>query len=100
MIQKISTSGSLSLFRIRPRDGMFHLSHFMSPLSLLVSAATMALGACIVASPVRAARVWGWKRLNELTPARRALYLRAFRVMGLMIGLTGILFAIDTIWFQ
>ena len=69
-------------------------------MSLFVSAAAVALGAYIAISPARAARIWGWEHLDKLTPKGRVLYLRAFRAMGIVIGLAGVLVAVDSIWFH
>jgi hypothetical protein len=68
-------------------------------MNLFVSAVAIACGALIAASPARAVRYWGWDDVEKLTPHKRALYFLGFRIMGIAIGLTGILFAVDSIWF-
>lgn len=76
------------------------MNTLLTPMNLLVSTIALALGAFIAISPLRAARLWGWKHFNSLSPKRRALYLRGFRAMGLTISLAGILVAVDSVWFQ
>jgi len=62
----------------------------------LVSTVTIALGAFVVASPDRAARIWGAQRLEKLPPERRASFVSWYRVFGILLLLGGLLFAIDS----
>jgi hypothetical protein len=64
-----------------------------------VSAITVILGAFITASPARAVKIWGSDKLARLTPAQSIVFVRWFRVLGVLICVAGILFAIDSIGF-
>ena len=57
---------------------------------------TLALGLFVAAAPERAAQFWGSERLGKLTPRGRVWYLRTYRVFGVVLGLAGILFALDS----
>ena len=59
----------------------------------LVSLITVAFGIFATISPARAARVWGWKNLDQLGPAARTWYFRVYRVWGVLLCFTGILLA-------
>ena len=65
-------------------------------MNLLVSAACMALGVFVVAAPLRAAAIWGSKRLEKLPAPQRASFVRWYRAFGIILCLTAILFALDT----
>jgi|HubBroStandDraft_6_1064221.scaffolds.fasta_scaffold438267_2 hypothetical protein len=67
---------------------------------LFAGGVALALGAFIVVSPTRAARIWGWENFNNMAPKHKMLYLRSFRLMGIVIGLGGILVAVNRIWFH
>lgn len=67
---------------------------------LLASGVALALGGFIAISPTRAARIWGWENFDKMAPKHKVLYLRSFRLMGIVIGLGGILVAVDRIWFH
>lgn len=66
-------------------------------MNLLVSAAAVALGVFITASPGRAAKIWGSEKLERLAPEHRASFLRWWRVFGILLCLAGVLFAVDSI---
>ena len=68
-------------------------------INFAVSAITIILGAFITAHPARAVKIWGSETLARLTPARGIVFVRWFRVLGVLICLAGILFAIDSIGF-
>lgn len=60
-----------------------------SPRSLLaenavVSAVAVVLGSLIVASPDRAARIWGGQRFANSTPERRDVLVGWYRILGNM----------------
>jgi hypothetical protein len=57
----------------------------------LVSASAVAFGIFVTVSPARAARVWGWKNIDQLSPAARAWYFRVYGAWGLILCLAGIL---------
>lgn len=59
----------------------------------------MALGTFAAASPRRAAGIWGSQRLERLAPDRRPLFVRWYRVFGILLFLGGVLFAVDSIIF-
>jgi hypothetical protein len=67
---------------------------------LLVSSVAMALRTFVAASPVRSAKTWGSKRLANLAPKRRATFVRWYRAFGILLFLTGLLFAVDGIVFS
>jgi hypothetical protein len=69
-------------------------------LSLLVSILTMALGAFVAGSPNRAAKIWGSQRLANLAPERKALFIRWYRAFGILLYLTGVLLAVESILFS
>ena len=59
----------------------------------LVSLFTVAFGIFAAIAPDRAARVWGWKNLEQLGPAARTWYFRIYRGCGVLLCLAGILLA-------
>ena len=63
---------------------------------LLVSTVAMALGTFIVASPHRAAKIWGSQRFNNLAPERRASFVRWYRVFGIVLFLAGAFSVVDS----
>jgi hypothetical protein len=67
--------------------------------NLLAGAVAMALGAFVVASPHRAAKIWGSQRLANLAPERRASFVRWYRVFGILLCLSGVLISVDSIGF-
>jgi len=69
-------------------------------LNLLVSTATMALGAFTVVSPARAAEIWGSRRFQNLAPERKASFLWWFRVLGIFLFLGGVFFGVDRVVFS
>ena len=69
-------------------------------MNLLACAVALTFGLLAIASPARAARIWGWNRLDELPAARRIFYLRWYRVFGVVLCLGGVLLAIDSLIFS
>ena len=69
-------------------------------INLAVSVITIILGAFITASPARAAKIWGSEKLEGLTPAQEVVFVRWFRVLGILLCLGGILCAVDSIGFS
>ena len=69
-------------------------------INLAVSAIAIILGAFIMASPARAAKIWGSEKLERLTPAQGIVFVRWFWALGALICLGGILLAIDSIGFS
>jgi hypothetical protein len=67
-------------------------------MNLLISTIALVFGIFAAVSPAEATRVWGWKQLNQLTPGDRLLYLRWYRGFGILLGLSGILFALEDIF--
>jgi hypothetical protein len=67
---------------------------------LLVSTVAVALGTFVAASPHRAAKIWGSRRLATWTPERRASFVLWYRVFGILLFLTGVLVAVDGIVFS
>jgi hypothetical protein len=57
----------------------------------LLSVLTVAFGIFVALSPARAAEVWGWKNLDQLSPSARTWYLRIYRAWGLLLCAAGIL---------
>jgi membrane protein YqaA with SNARE-associated domain len=68
--------------------------------NLLVSSVTVALGTFIAASPHRAAKIWGPKRLANVAPESRASFVRWYRAFGILLCLAGVLLAVDSIVFS
>jgi len=68
-------------------------------MDLIMGAVAMVFGIFIAVSPVRAARIWAAGRLDGLIPKRRAVFLRLYRVFGIVLWLGGLLFAVDSILF-
>jgi len=66
-----------------------------TPADLVVSALALVLGLFIAASPSQAAKLWSGDRLGKLTPQGRVWFLRCYRLLGVMIGLAGMLFALE-----
>ena len=66
--------------------------------NLLVSTVTVALGAFIAASPHRASKIWGSQQLETLAPEHRIRFVRLYRVFGILLCLTGVLFAVDSVY--
>ncbi len=69
-------------------------------MNLLACAVALTFGLLAIASPTRAARIWGWNRLDQLPAARRISYLRWYRLFGLVLCLGGALLAIDSLMFS
>lgn len=65
--------------------------------NVVVSAVAMAFGGFAAASPHRAAEIWGWQRLQNLAPERRAAFISWYRVFGILLFLAGLLFEVDCI---
>ncbi len=65
-----------------------------------VSVVTVALGAFVWTSPAQAARIWGPERFDSLTPVQRTRIIRWFRVLGILLWLAGLLFAVDSLWYS
>jgi hypothetical protein len=68
-------------------------------MNLFATIAAMAFGIFAVASPARAASIWGWRQLDKLAPEQRSLYLRLYRAFGIILCLAGLLVALDHIAF-
>lgn len=69
-------------------------------MNMLLSIVAMAFGAVAVASPARAAKVWGAGRLEGLPAHRRAMFLRWYRIFGVVLFLGGALTAVDSVAFS
>ena len=65
--------------------------------NVLVSAVAMTFGGFAAASPHRAAEIWGWQRLQNLAPERRAAFISWYRMFGILLFLAGLLFVVDWI---
>ena len=63
-----------------------------------VGAVTLVIGIFVTISPVHAARLWGWKHLNDLTPQGRNLYLAGYRALGILLSLAGAFVALQGFW--
>jgi len=68
--------------------------------NVLVSMVAVALGSVLVASPHRAARIWGAQRLANLSAERRASFVCWYRIFGIVLFLAGILLAVDSFAFS
>jgi hypothetical protein len=65
-----------------------------------VNTVALALGTFVAALPLRAAKIWGSQRLANLTPERRASFVRWYRALGILLCLAGVLVAVDGIAFS
>lgn len=66
-------------------------------MDLSLSALAVMLGLFAVASPTRAAELWGWRNFEKLAPQHRTLYLRWYRAFGIILCLGGMLFAVESL---
>jgi hypothetical protein len=66
-------------------------------LNLAVGAVTLAIGIFVAVSPVRAARIWGWKHLSRLAPHARDLYFLLYRALDVLLSVAGVLIVLDRI---
>jgi hypothetical protein len=69
-------------------------------MTFFVSVTALIVGIFIVAWPARAARIWGWKHFDEMSPRDRTTYLRSYRGMGIVVGLAAVMAALDTALFH
>ena len=69
-------------------------------MSIFLGTIAFVLGAYIGVAPTKAARIWGWPRVDNLAPKRRVAYFWAFRAMGIAICLGGGLTIVDSLWFH
>jgi Sec-independent protein secretion pathway component TatC len=68
----------------------------LTAADLVVSVVTMALGAFATVSPRRAAEIWASERLRNMTYERQALFVRWYRIFGIILFAGGALFAHST----
>ena len=68
----------------------------LATTNVIVSAAAIAIGCFIALSPDQAARIWGSQRLTNSTPEGRTVLIRWYRALGICVGLSGVLLALDT----
>ena len=66
-------------------------------LTVLISTVTIVLGIFVATSPQRAANIWGSQRLANLAPERRASFVRWYRAFGILLCLSGVLLALESI---
>jgi hypothetical protein len=66
-------------------------------MNLAFSAIALILGLFIAVAPARAARVWNPQRLEKLPPRQKVWFLRAYRALGVVLTLTALLFALDSL---
>ena len=64
-----------------------------------MSAVAIAIGSFIVASPDRAARIWGSRRLANSTPEHQAVLVGWYRILGICVFFAGVLLAVENIGF-
>lgn len=72
-------------------------THSLVAANVVVSAVAIAIGSLIVASPDRAARIWGGQRFANSTPERRDLFVGWYRILGICVFFAGLLLAVDSI---
>lgn len=68
-------------------------------MNVAVSTIALALGLFAVSSPEQAARLWNPQRLEKLAPSGRVWFLRAYRLLGVTLCVSGVLFALDSLPF-
>ena len=66
-------------------------------MNIALSTIALAIGLFILSAPEQAARVLNPQRLAKLAPSEKVWYLRAYRLLGVTLSITGLLFAIDSI---
>jgi hypothetical protein len=64
-------------------------------VGLALSILAGALGIFVTISPARAAKIFASGRLEKLPPRDRVLFLRLYRAFGIILCLSGLLFALD-----
>jgi hypothetical protein len=69
-------------------------------MNLSVSTVSFALGLFFAISPNRAAEIWGSKRIDQLGPEQLAVFLRWYRVLGIVLCIGAALVTIDGIAFS
>jgi hypothetical protein len=69
-------------------------------MNFTVSLIAIVLGAYIIASPAGAARIWGSEKLEKMDRAQGVVFLRWFRLFGILLCLGGVLSAIDSAGFS
>jgi len=72
----------------------------LTTANVLVSTVTIALGAFVVTSPDKAAKILGSQRLDNLAPERRDSFIGWYRIFGIFLLLGGVLLAVDSILFS
>jgi Sec-independent protein secretion pathway component TatC len=65
----------------------------LTAADLVVSLVAMAFGAFAAASPRRAAEIWASERLRNMTPESKAIFVRWYRIFGIVLFAGGLLFA-------
>lgn len=65
----------------------------LSAADLVVSVVTMAFGAFAAVLPRRAAEIWASERLRNMPLERQALFVRWWRIFGIVLFATGVIFA-------
>jgi hypothetical protein len=69
-------------------------------MDVSTGAVAVAFGLFAAASPAQAARLWAAGRLDKLTPQSRVLYLRWYRIFGIVLCLGGAMLAVDSLTFR
>jgi membrane protein YqaA with SNARE-associated domain len=66
----------------------------------LGSTVTVALGAFVVTSPDKAAKIWGSQRFDNLAPEGRDSFIGWYRIFGIFLLQGGVLLAVDSVLFS
>jgi hypothetical protein len=66
-------------------------------MNAAVSTAALALGLFILTRPAQAASLWSSDRYTNLSPEKKTWFLRAYRALGVLLSLAGVLFALDSL---
>ncbi len=66
-------------------------------MNIAVSTIALALGLFAASAPEHAARLWNPQRLDKLAPAGRVWFLRGYRLLGVVLSIAGVLFALDSL---
>jgi hypothetical protein len=70
----------------------------LTAADLVLSVVAVALGAFAAISPRLAAEIWGSERLRNMTSERQALFVRLWRIFGILLFTGGVLFAHITLF--
>jgi hypothetical protein len=66
-------------------------------MNIALSTVAVAIGLFVFSAPERAAGILNPQRMAKLSANEKVWFLRAYRLLGVSLTITGLLFAIDSI---